>query len=78
MIVLLILPNARPGTCGRCKKPVPDTEICWFCQGDLCGECWEEHGHCGHEEADRFNAASRMLDTEGRHALMDTFLHGRN
>ncbi len=43
--------------CGRCGKPVtPDTsESCWFCLGDLCVECWDRFGHCGHPGADETN-----------------------
>jgi hypothetical protein len=47
-----------PGTersvmCGRCRRPVRlrEAESCWFCSSPLCGGCWEEQGHCGHEGA---------------------------
>lgn len=49
--------------CGRCGKeigPRDSAEVCWFCKGDLCPECWEQHGHCGHEEAEEIN--QRMRD----------------
>lgn len=76
MIVFIFRPAAY--TCGRCRKEISseDAETCWFCMGDLCRECWEEHGHCGHEDADRLNRASRMLDAEGRRFLLQTFLNG--
>lgn len=50
--------------CGRCGVKVnADTcEVCWYCHGALCVECWEEQGHCGHEEAEELNRlASRVM-----------------
>ncbi len=48
-------------TCGRCNTILSSdaehkVEGCWFCPADLCVECWEKHGHCGHPEADAMNA----------------------
>lgn len=40
--------------CGRCHRASGD-ELCWFCQRLLCVACWDEVGHCGHEEADLIN-----------------------
>lgn len=39
--------------CGRCGKPIiqEDAETCWWCIGDLCYDCWETVGHCGHKGA---------------------------
>jgi len=47
--------------CGRCSKKLhrDQTEVCWYCSGDLCGACWEQHGHCGHPEADAINERMR-------------------
>jgi hypothetical protein len=47
--------------CRRCGKKIPadHAEGCWYCSGDLCGECWERYGHCGHPEADAINARMR-------------------
>lgn len=47
--------------CGRCNKEITreDAEYCWYCMEYLCGECWEEVGHCGHEEAERMNEEAR-------------------
>ena len=47
--------------CGRCSKKLhrDQTEVCWYCSGDLCGACWERYGHCGHPEADAINARMR-------------------
>lgn len=47
--------------CGRCGKEIErdDAEVCWWCQGDLCVECWETHGHCGHPEAEAINERAR-------------------
>lgn len=53
--------------CGRCQRPVAKSvaEACWFCSGPLCGECWEQYGHCGHPEAYRIDAKIRSrLDEE--------------
>lgn len=65
--------------CGRCGGEVgPSPEACWWCLADLCTECWEAHGHCGHAEADAANEAARMLDADGRRRLVMTLVHGRN
>jgi hypothetical protein len=56
--------------CGRCGVEVSDPDLCWWCEAALCSTCWETVGHCGHEEAERANTASRMLDHEGRRALI--------
>lgn len=47
--------------CGRCGKEIErdDAEVCWWCQGDLCFECWERYGHCGHPEAEEVNERTR-------------------
>ena len=47
-------------TCGRCKNEIPEDEheYCWYCKGFLCAKCWDEHGHCGHEEATAINEAA--------------------
>lgn len=34
-------------------------ERCWWCFAVLCGDCWEQAGHCGHVEADAVNARIR-------------------
>ena len=56
-------------TCGRCKQPPGRAETCWYCNGDLCVKCWDEVGHCGHEEAEIINAAARRMNGDGRLAL---------
>lgn len=58
--------------CGRCEKDIDETvaESCWLCDGDLCYECWEEFGHCGHRDADLMNRLARSTDQEGRSKLM--------
>lgn len=48
------LPKVPTG-CGRCEESFNDYETCWFCLGQLCEECWDEFGHCGHERADQIN-----------------------
>lgn len=49
--------------CGRCGGDVKvgDEEYCWWCCGELCVDCWEEHGHCGHPEADQANQRAREV-----------------
>ena len=49
--------------CNRCKKKITDEdrEFCWFCIGDLCYECWDEYGHCGHSKADEMNERARKV-----------------
>ena len=39
--------------CNRCGKKIDaaDAEVCWYCIKDLCGECWDQHGECGHDAA---------------------------
>jgi len=48
--------------CGRCGRIIPGTEAehCWYCPKRLCRECWDEHGHCGHPEADEQNRLARL------------------
>ena len=43
--------------CNRCGKKVKthESEMCWYCLGILCPECWDEYGHCEHPEADKIN-----------------------
>jgi hypothetical protein len=50
--------------CGRCGKVVEadKAEACWWCQADLCFNCWETIGHCGHDEAEVWNDAARLVD----------------
>ena len=54
-------PVTEPETrfCARCAKENEESwEACWFCLADLCYDCWDTVGHCGHEEARAMNAAS--------------------
>ena len=54
--------------CGRCPKELhgfEETEWCWWCEGPLCKDCWENFGHCGHPEADE---ANRDLQNARTHA----------
>lgn len=57
-----ILPISNQYTCARCGKAFyDDTEpdVCWYCQDFLCGDCWEDYGHCGHPEADAQNELAK-------------------
>lgn len=50
-------------SCRRCGANAGhDPEVCWYCSGPLCVECWDKYGHCGHSEADRANEAARAQD----------------
>jgi len=46
-------------TCARCKGPMAIPEKCWYCMSDICYSCFDEHGHCGHKEADAANERER-------------------
>ena len=49
--------------CGRCHKKDQDWQYCWWCHHELCYECWDEVGHCGHPDAEAMNEAGRAMDT---------------
>jgi len=61
--------------CGRCKKETDNgnEEACWYCIGPLCGDCWEEFGHCGHPEADEANEKAKAAKSyeERRDVLVE-------
>ncbi len=50
-------------TCRRCKKPIEidEAELCWYCHGSLCADCWESVGHCGHPEAEAENVKVKVF-----------------
>jgi delta-aminolevulinic acid dehydratase/porphobilinogen synthase len=52
--------------CGGCAAKITESEAeaCWFCNSDLCFDCWDETGHCGHAEADRINEETRKIYAE--------------
>ena len=56
--------------CGKCQLEIglmATPESCWYCQSDLCSDCWETWGHCGHPEAYEQNAkahVARIKDLE--------------
>ena len=52
-------PRCFEGECGRCHRHVLDGEVCWYCDGCLCYDCWKIYGHCGHREAEEMNARGR-------------------
>lgn len=49
--------------CNCCKRKITieEAEACWYCIADLCYECWDEFGHCGHIEAERMNEIARAV-----------------
>lgn len=54
--------------CGRCRKPAgPAPEGCWWCGGNLCGDCWDKYGHCGHSDVEARSASAR--ETRQQRAL---------
>lgn len=55
------------GHCGRCRSRIisdEDRETCWYCLADLCYECWDEYGHCGHSEAEETNRRARQVQQQ--------------
>ena len=50
--------------CGRCEKPLTDdlAEFCWYCKNELCDDCWDKFGHCGHPEAEEENERARNVE----------------
>lgn len=28
--------------CEHCKKPIEGFELCYYCGGEVCGDCWEK------------------------------------
>jgi len=61
--------------CNRCDKAIKDPEYCWYCESELCKQCWEKFGHCGHPEADKANELSAKATTwEERHSILETTL----
>lgn len=45
--------------CGSCGVDATNSELCWYCHGWLCSDCWERVGHCGHPEAHEANRVAR-------------------
>ena len=40
--------------CARCGHVIDvDPEYCWYCTADLCANCKDMAGHCGHPEAEK-------------------------
>ena len=63
--------------CGRCRKPIAEgerREFCWWCEGNLCGPCWEAVGHCGHARADYWNEKARQTDGAERFEQSKQFM----
>jgi hypothetical protein len=58
--------------CHRCHDPIPEGgEHCWYCtEPCLCGYCWDEHGHCGHPEADAIDARMRTASPRERETIV--------
>jgi hypothetical protein len=60
--------------CGRCAKAVypKDLELCWFCEGPMRIDCWEEFGVCGCPGSDRAQEDIRNAKTHaGRGEIMN-------
>lgn len=53
--------------CSRCGVELwnadgfDESQSCWYCEGPLCVECWEEFSECGHAEADAANEYARSV-----------------
>jgi hypothetical protein len=56
--------------CGRCANAVApkDLEFCWFCQGPLCYDCWEDIGVCGCPGSDQAQEDIRSAKTHSERA----------
>jgi len=63
-------------SCARCGKEIVlgGEETCWYCDADLCGECWEARGHCGHPEADDANRWGLLAGKHVTELSLDDFL----
>lgn len=59
--------------CFRCGKFIHGRpEFCWYCEGELCKDCWEKIGHCGHPEADEVNRLSaKATSWKERHKIFE-------
>lgn len=65
-----VLPEVKVGDlchCGHCGKVIDagNAEVCWYCEADLCVDCWDRIGHCGHVEAHRQNHEAAMVRQPG-------------
>lgn len=60
-----------PYTCARCGEAFPSeaTASCWYCGADLCPECVDIEGHCGHPEARAIDERSAQTDDESRRQI---------
>lgn len=47
--------------CSRCYRAITEIERehCSWCCRDLCYDCWDQIGHCGHSEAEYWNHLGR-------------------
>jgi hypothetical protein len=54
--------------CKRCHARESEftAETCWYCDGQLCYQCWEDFGHCGHPEAEAINKATPAMTAAQR------------
>lgn len=54
--------------CGMCEVEVDQDagDFCWVCHADLCGDCWEEHGHCS-----KCTSHARVTNLERRVSVLD-------
>lgn len=53
----------REDRCRRCGTAVESSGwFCWLCDGALCSECGDRHGHCDHEDP-RLDEIDRLWAT---------------
>lgn len=58
------------GVCPRCCGPLDDAGFsCWRCGADLCRDCGDGPGHCGHQEAIEIAERSRGIGFDGRRQI---------
>jgi hypothetical protein len=61
------------GICGRCARELhglDDEELCLFCEGLLCVDCWESWGYCPHPGADEWQARMKAAATEAQRRVL--------
>jgi hypothetical protein len=63
-----VKPLGEKTVCGRCGKVIEanKAESCWWCQADLCQDCWDRIGHCGHPEAHMQNYEAAHIRQPGQ------------
>jgi hypothetical protein len=59
--------------CGRCARAIHDPdgpELCWWCEGPMCSDCWESFGVCGCPGSDEAQADLKRAATPAEQAAI--------